>query len=86
MKDDCHRRRVNALHWNRWSLHFLDVWLHAGHFGSKQGDRLYRVGTEGSGEGFPINRYDHVVGPAKALLHILFEEEAKPVLAVDSGP
>jgi hypothetical protein len=43
------------------------------------------VGMEGSGEGFPIHRYDHVVGPAKAPPHILFEE-TKPVLATYSGP
>jgi hypothetical protein len=29
------------------------------------------AGTEGSGEGFTVNQCDHVVGPAKMLLHIL---------------
>jgi hypothetical protein len=37
----------NALHWNMWSLH-LDEWSHAGHFGSKRGDRLRRVLPIGS--------------------------------------
>jgi hypothetical protein len=32
------------------------------------------AGKEGSGEGIPVNRYNHVVGPAKVLLHKLFEE------------
>jgi hypothetical protein len=43
------------------------------------------AGPEGPGESFPRDGYDRVVGPAKSLVHVRFEE-AEPVLAANGGP
>lgn len=37
-------------------------------------DPEFLVGTEGFREGFPVYRFDHVVVPVEAIIHVVFQE------------